>query len=72
MQKKEKKKGHGMFRLITDVSPDDRSAAVQMDLPVTFHPGNRRYAYRPVKEQSPVLIDDFLPESTAHDAMSEL
>jgi CRISPR system Cascade subunit CasD len=72
MQKKEKKKGHDMLRLITDASPDDRAVALQMDIPVTFHPGNRRYAYRPVKEQAPVLIDDFLQESTAHDAMSEL
>jgi CRISPR system Cascade subunit CasD len=72
MQKKEKKKGHDMLRLITDASSDDRAVALQMDIPVTFHPGNRRYAYRPVKEQASVLIDDFLQESTAHDAMSEL
>jgi hypothetical protein len=43
-----------------------------MDLPVTFHPENRRYAYRPIKEQFPVIIKDFLPEDTVHDAMSEL
>jgi CRISPR system Cascade subunit CasD len=72
MQKKETKKGHYILRLITDAFPDDRSAAVQKDLPVTFHPENRRYAYRPVKEHSPVIIHDFLPEETIHDAMGEL
>jgi hypothetical protein len=72
MQKKETKKGHCILRLITDAFPDDRSAAVQKDLPVTFHPENRMYAYRPVKEHSPVIVHDFLPEETIHDAMGEL
>jgi CRISPR system Cascade subunit CasD len=72
MQKKEKKKKHDMLRLIMDASPDDRAAVAQKDLPVTFHPDNRRYTYRPVKEQPPVIIADFLPENTTHDAMSEL
>jgi hypothetical protein len=72
MQKKEKKKDYTILRLITDASADDRFAVVQKDLPVTFHPDNRRYAYRPVKEQPPVIIKDFLPKDTDHDPMSEL
>jgi CRISPR system Cascade subunit CasD len=72
MQAKEKKKGDVMLRLVTDALPDDRSAFTQKDHPVTFHPDNRQYAYRPVKEQIPVKIKDFLPAKTEHDPMSEL
>lgn len=72
MQKKEKKKGHAMLRLVTDALPDDKSAIAQKDLPITFHPDNRRYTYRLVKEQPSVLIKDFLPENTDHDPMREL
>jgi CRISPR system Cascade subunit CasD len=72
MQAKEKKKGHNILRLITDASPFDQSAFAQKDLPVTFDPENRRYAYRPVKEHPPVVMSDTLPEYTTHDAMSEL
>jgi CRISPR system Cascade subunit CasD len=72
MQNKEKKKGHTILRLITDASPDDESAFTQKDHPITFHPANRSYAYRPVKEQAPVIMKDFLPENTDHDPMREL
>jgi CRISPR system Cascade subunit CasD len=71
MQKKEKKQ-RVLLRLITDASGEDGIVAVQKDLPVTFHPGNRRYTYRSLKEHAPVVIEEEMPEETDHDAMSEL
>ena len=72
MQEKKKRKGRVLLRLITDALPDDKFVAAQKDIPVSFHPGNRRYAYRPITEKMPVLIADCLPKNTDHDAMAEL
>ena len=40
---------------------------MQRDLPVTFHVGERSYAYRGVEEHLPVVQPD-----AEHDPMSEL
>lgn len=72
MQKQERKKGNCLLRLLVDALPDDRDAVALKDLPVSFHPENRRYAYRAVKELPPVVLETFLPKETEHDAMAEL
>ena len=72
MQEKEQKKGHCSLRIMIDTEPDDKAAVAQKDLPVSFHPGNRRYAYRPIKDLDPVVIGDFPVKGTDHDAMAEL
>ena len=70
MQEKERKKGSTFLRMRIDASPEDRGAAVVKDVPVSYHPEDRKYTYRTVKEfQIPVFL--FLKE-TAHDAMAEL
>ena len=73
MQKKEQKRGICTLRIITDADANDVEAVGQKDLPVSFHPGNRRYTYRPIKEHLPVAIkaDEYFQE-TKHDAMDEL
>ena len=73
MQKKEQKRGICTLRIITDADANDAEAVGQKDLPVSFHPGNRRYTYRPIKEHLPVAIkaDEYFQE-TKHDAMDEL
>ena len=72
MQNKEKRKGHGILRIVTDAMPGNGNASVQKDLPMSFHPANRKYAYRSLEELPPVIIADILPEHTSHDAMAEL
>lgn len=72
MQKQEKKKGNGSLRLIVDALPDDPGAVAFKDLPVSFHFANRNYAYRAVKELSPVVLESVFPKETEHDAMAEL
>lgn len=52
MQKKERKKGNCLLRLVVDALPDDRDGVAIKDLPVSFHPEDRRYAYRAVKRTS--------------------
>lgn len=73
MQKKEQKRGICTLRIITDADANDAEAVGQKDLPVSFHLGNRRYTYRPIKEHLPVAIkaDEYFQE-TKHDAMDEL
>ena len=67
------KRGICTLRIITDADANDAEAVGQKDLPVSFHPGNRRYTYRPIKEHLPVAIkaDEYFQE-TKHDAMDEL
>ena len=72
MQKKERKKGNCLLRLVVDALPDDRDGVAIKDLPVSFHPEDRRYAYRAVKELPPVVLENSLPKETEHDAMAEL
>ena len=73
MQKKEQKRGTCTLRIITDADANDAEAVGQKDLPISFHPGNRRYTYRPVKEHLPVVIkEDECLHETKHDAMDEL
>lgn len=72
MQKQERKKGNCFLRLLVDASLDDRSAAVLKDFPVSFHPANRKYAYRAVKELPMVALKEAFPKETEHDAMAEL
>lgn len=72
MQKKERKKGNYFLRLLVDALPDERDAVALKDLPVSFHPENRRYAYRAVKELPPVALEVASPKETEHDAMAEL
>lgn len=72
MQKKEIKKGHGLLRILTDAAPDEKNIVAVKDFPISFHPESRKYTYRPVKEQLPVMMDSLLPEETRHDVMAEL
>lgn len=72
MQKKERKKGNQLLRLLVDALPDEKGAVAVKDLPVSFHPEDRRYAYRAVKELPPVVLEVSLPTETEHDAMAEL
>lgn len=72
MQKKEIKKGHGLLRILTDAAPDKKNIVAVKDFPISFHPESRKYTYRPVKEQLPVMMDSLLPEETRHDVMAEL
>lgn len=72
MQKKEIKKGHGLLRILTDAAPDEKNIVAVKDFPISFHPESRKYTYRPVKEQLPVMMDSLLPEETSHDVMAEL
>lgn len=72
MQKKEIKKGHGLLRILTDATPDEKNIVAVKDFPISFHPESRKYTYRPVKEQLHVMIDSLLPEETRHDVMAEL
>lgn len=72
MQKKEIKKGHGLLRILTDAASDEKNIVAVKDFPISFHPESRKYTYRPVKEQLPVMMDSLLPEETRHDVMAEL
>lgn len=72
MQEREKRKGHYLLRLVTDASKEDIAAASQKDLPTSFHPENRVYTYRPIKEHPPIAIEEILLKDTDHDAMAEL
>ncbi|MBS6723516.1 MAG: type I-E CRISPR-associated protein Cas5/CasD [Clostridiales bacterium] len=72
MQKKEIKKGHGLLRILTDAAPDEKNIVAVKDFPISFHPESRKYTYRPVKEQLPVMMDSLLSEETRHDIMAEL
>lgn len=72
MQKQEQKKGHHFLRLLVDASTDDQGAVALKDLPVSFNPANRRYAYRAVKELPAIFLEDVLPKETEHDALAEL
>ena len=58
--------------MITDALPDDKNAVGIKDMPVSFHPDNRKYAYRPVREHTPVIIEDHSMRDTEHDIMAEL
>ena len=60
------------LRLVTDADSEE-GAFGKKDLPISFHPGHRKYAYRAVKEHLPVPIDSSsLPKETDHDVMAEL
>lgn len=64
------------LRIFVDADPKDSRAALQKDLPLSFHPERRQYTYRPVAESVLVMANPF-PEllrekDTDHDAMSEL
>lgn len=72
MQNREKKKGNCYLRLLVDALPNDQGSVALKDLPVSFHPESRRYAYRAVKELPPVVLEDSLPKETGHDVMAEL
>lgn len=72
MQKKEQRKGTRFLRVITDALPDDKNAVGIKDMPVSFHPDNRKYAYRSVREHTPVIIEDHSMRDTEHDIMAEL
>lgn len=72
MQKQEIKKGNYFLRLLVEVLPNDRGAVALKDLPISFHPANRKYAYRAVKELPPVVLEVAFPKETEHDAMAEL
>ena len=72
MQKKEIKKGHGLLRILTDAAPNEKNIVAVKDFPISFHPENRKYTYRPVKEQLPIMTDGLFPEETRHDVMAEL
>ena len=71
MQEKQKRKGLISLRITTDAKPYEQWTARERDLPVTFNPMNRVYAYRILKEREPVIISDIVKE-TSHDVMSEL
>ena len=72
MQKKETKKGHGLLRILTDATPNEKNIVAVKDFPISFHLENRKYTYRPVKEQLPVMVDSLLPKETRHDVLAEL
>lgn len=72
MQKQERKKGNYFLRFLVDALPDDRGAVALKDLPVSFHLVNRKYAYRAVKELTPIALEAAFPKETEHDAMAEL
>lgn len=72
VQKQERKKGNYCLRILVDALPDDRGAVALKDLPVSFHPANRRYAYRALIELPPVALEAVFPKETEHDAMAEL
>lgn len=72
MQKREQRRGVHSLRLVTDADSEE-GAFGKKDLPISFHPGHRKYAYRAVKEHLPVPIDSSsLPKETDHDVMAEL
>lgn len=75
MQKKGRMKGSVPMRLISDADIGDPDASGKKDLPVTFNPEQRIYAYRAVKEHADVIVKTKEHEqlaNTDHDAMAEL
>ena len=71
-QKREQKRGVYSLRLITDADSEE-GAFGKKDLPISFHPGRRKYTYRAVKEHLPVPTDSSsLLKETDHDVMAEL
>lgn len=61
------------WRLVYDALPDDNSAYMQRDLPLSYHFEHRKYGFRRVSEQTIKIDLDALREpGTDHDPLQEL
>ena len=58
-------------RIVLDAAPDERGAAPQKDVPVSFSPLHRQFGYRAARE---IYLErkSTVPETTQHDPFSEL
>ena len=68
-------RGQIQMRLMADGDAANPRGAIQKDLAVSFHPGKRQYAYRPVVEYPSVFVKaEGIPsaEDDHHDPMAEL
>lgn len=59
------------IRIITDAIPGEPGSARQMDLPISYHPWHRQYAYRACKEYAPITVT-INNHETQHDPLLEL
>jgi len=61
------------WRLVHDALPEDRSAYMQRDLPLSYHFEHRKYGFRRVSEQIIRIDQDAMREpGTDHDPFPEL
>ena len=58
------------YRIVEDALPEERGAAPRKDLPISFNPMQRQFAYRAVREFSAEVSDAL--EETTHDPFLEL
>lgn len=70
-----RKRGNAPLRMVLDADPQEKGAAFQRDLPLSFSPLHRQHGYRAAKEINCALRSEAAsaePDETKHDPFVEL